>query len=124
MRRSSIWAGGFWDGFSEWAASSEGLESMEALDCVFNALEGARVDSTKRVIIWPDGKRLSIDQSVERIRKDSGINGQVILIHLIGWLQMEYEPEGVDEKQLERFETQIASWVEDYQNTLHPASDS
>jgi len=96
---------------------------MDALDCVFNALDGAKVDPFKRRIIWPDGERLSIDQSVERIRKDSGFDNQAILSHLIGWLQMEYTPEGFDEAQMERFENQIESWVEEYENDLLPESD-
>ena len=127
MKKSSSQAGGFWDDFPEWLGSSEGVESMEAVDFVFNALDGARVDPSARKIIWPDGESLNIDQSVQRIKKDSGLNGQVILSHLIGWLQMEYTPEGFDEEQMERFENQIESWVEQYENEekgLHPASDS
>lgn len=123
MKKASSRTGGFWDDFSEWVGSSEGVESVEALDCVFNALDGARVDSFERRIIWPDGKRLSIDQSVERIKKNSGFDGQVILIHIIGWLQMEYTPEGLDEEQMERFENQIERWVGEYENGLRPASD-
>ena len=116
--------GDFWDDFSEWAGSSEGMESMEACDLVFNALDGSRVDPSARRIIWLDGESLSIEQSVERIRKDSGFKDQVILSHIIGWLQMEYMPEGLDEEQMERFENQIESWVEEYINGLHPESDS
>ena len=48
----------------------------------------------------------------------------MILSHIIGWLQMEYIPEGLDEEQMERFENQIESWVEEYENGLHPESDS
>ncbi|MFH0727272.1 MAG: hypothetical protein V2B19_13150 [Pseudomonadota bacterium] len=95
---------------------------MEALDCVFNALDGARVDPFEKRIIWQDGESLSIDQSVERIRKDSGFDNQVVLSHLIGWLQMEYTPEVLDEEQMERFENQIESWMEEYENDLPPAS--
>jgi len=123
MKKSSSREGGFLEDFSEWMGSSKGVESMEALDCVFNALDGARVDPSARRIIWPDGESLNIEQSIERIKKDSGFNGQVILSHLIGWLQMEYMPEGFDEEQMERFENQIESWVEQYENALRPASD-
>jgi hypothetical protein len=123
VKKSSNRSGGFGDDFSEWVGSSEGEDSMEVLDCVFNALDGARVDSFERRIIWPDGEILSIDQSVERIKKDSGFDNQAILSHLIGWLQMEYTPEGFDEAQMERFENQIESWVEEYENDLPPESD-
>jgi hypothetical protein len=47
----------------------------------------------------------------------------VILTHIIGWLQMEYVPEGLDEEQMEQFENQIESWVEEYENARPPASD-
>ena len=123
MKKPSSLSGCFWDDFPEWLGSSEGVKSMEAVDCVFNALDGARVDPSARRIIWPDGESLNIDQSVERIKKDSGFNGQLILSHLIGWLQMEYTPEGFDEEQMERFESQIESWVEEYEKGLRTASD-
>jgi len=124
MKKPSNRPGSFWHDFPEWLGSSEGVESMEAVDYVFNALDGARVDSSERRIVWPDGESLSISQSVDRIKKDSGFDGQLILIHLIGWLQMGYTPEGLDEKQMEQFENQIESWVQEYENGLYPGSDS
>jgi hypothetical protein len=36
---------------------------------------------------------------------------------------MGYTPEGLDEEQMERFENQIESWVEEYKKTLRSASD-
>jgi len=36
---------------------------------------------------------------------------------------MEYTSEGLREEQLEQFENQIESWVEEYENALHSASD-
>ncbi|MDT8378827.1 MAG: hypothetical protein RQ739_08035, partial [Desulfotignum sp.] len=81
-------------------------------------------DPVKRRIHWPDGESLSIDQSVDRIGKDSGLDRQSILSHLIGWLQMEYIPEGLDEKQMELFENQIESWVEEYENDPPLTTDS
>jgi hypothetical protein len=123
MKKPSRQSGDFFEDFSEWLNSSIGVESMEALDAVYNALDGARVDSSKRRIIWPDGKSLGVDQSVERIGKDSGLDGQVVLTHIIDWLQMGYEPEGLDEDQMEHFEKQIEYWVEEYENRLLPESD-
>jgi len=97
---------------------------MEALDWVFNALDGARVDPSERKIIWSDDQSLSIEQSVDRIRKDSGLDNLVILSHVIGWLRLEYIPEGLDEDQMERFENQIDSWLEEYEKRLPLSSDS
>ncbi len=124
MKKSSTQPGGFLEDFLEWMGSPEGAESMDALDYVFNALDGARVDPVKRRIHWQNGENLSIAQSVDRIGKDSGLDRQSILNHLIGWLQMEYTPEGLDEKQMELFENQIESWVGKYENDLPPTTDS
>jgi hypothetical protein len=57
----------FIEGFLEWMDAPEGQQSIEALDQVFDALEHAGVDARHRKIVWADGKRLSIEQSVERI---------------------------------------------------------
>src|ERR1700729_3877396 len=55
------------NGFLEWMDAPEGQQSIEALDLVFGALEHAGVDARQRKIVWADGKRLSIEQSAERI---------------------------------------------------------
>ena len=52
------------DGFLEWMDAPEGQQSIEALDLVFAALQHAGVDARQRKIVWADGKRLSIEQSV------------------------------------------------------------
>ena len=59
--------GSFLDDFLEWMDSSEGQQSIEAHDLVFDALENAGVDPRQRKIVWDDGQRLSIQQSAERI---------------------------------------------------------
>ena len=124
MKKPSYPAGDLLEDFLEWMGTREGLKSMEALDGVFNGLEGATVEASERKIIWPDGQRLSIEQSVERLHKTSGLDRQAILSHLIGWLQMEYEPQGLDEDQMQRFEKQIDAWVAKYDNALPSTSDS
>lgn len=123
MKKQSSRSGGFLDDFLEWVNSSEGTKSIEILDCVSDALEGARANPTERTIIWPDGEMMSIEQSVERIRRDSGFDGNAILVHVIGWLQMGYTPKGLNEKQMEQFENQLECWVEQYENGDLPASD-
>src|ERR1700722_422804 len=55
------------NGFLEWMDAPEGQQSIEALDLVFDALEHAGVDARQRKIVWADGKRLSIEQSEDRI---------------------------------------------------------
>ena len=41
-----------------------------------------------------------------------------ILSHIIGWLQMEYEPKGLDEKQMEIFESRIEEWTDELELNL------
>ena len=55
------------EGFLDWMDAPEGQQSIEALDLVFAALEHAGVDAGQRKIVWADGTRLSIEQSVARI---------------------------------------------------------
>ena len=103
------------EGFGQWLKSEEGLESMDALDCVHSALDGASVDILEKKIIWSDGERLTIEQSAEKIHRETGMRQDAIISHIIGWLQMEYVPEGHDDEQMELFESQINEWLEDYE---------
>src|SRR3954466_5490632 len=64
----------FVEGFLEWMDAPEGQQSIQALDQVIDALEHAGVDARHRKIVWADGKRLSIEQSVERIHA-KGLRG-------------------------------------------------
>lgn len=101
------------EGFGQWLESEEGLQSLEAVDCVYDALDGASVDISEKKIIWPDGQRLTIEQSAERIHREANLCRNAIISHIIGWLQMEYVPEGLDDEQMEVFESQIDAWVEE-----------
>jgi ABC-type thiamine transport system substrate-binding protein len=60
----------FVDDFLEWMGSPEGQRSIGTLDIVWPLLENADVDAKKRKIIWEDGQRLSITESVQRIHAD------------------------------------------------------
>lgn len=101
------------EGFAQWLESEEGLQSLEAVDCVYNALDGASVDISEKKIIWSDGQRLTIEQSAERIHRGTNLCQDTIISHIIGWLQMEYVPEGLDDEQMEMFESHINAWVEE-----------
>ena len=63
-------------------------------------------------------RRLTIDQGAEKIQQQTGMNIEKIRSHIVGWLQMEYEPKGLDDKQMQLFESHIDAWVEDYENKL------
>jgi len=106
----------FLDGFAEWMGSAEGQLSGEALDVIWVLLETAHVDANKQKIIWEDGKRLSIAQSVQRIHADHpDFPPELIEEHLIGWLQMEYAPPDYSEKQLDELDRLTEKWADDHQ---------
>ncbi len=103
------------DGFFRWLDSPERQLSEEALFEVMDSLEGCSVDPRERVIVWEDGKRLSIAQTAHRIHSQSKLPLSPIESHVIGWLEMHYEPEGFTEQQMEEFEDLTDAWTKDYQ---------
>ena len=112
----------FLDGFAEWMGSAEGQLSGEALDVIWVLLETAHVDANKRKIIWEDGQRLSIAESVQRIHADHpDFPPELIEEHLIGWLQMEYAPPDYSEKQLDELDRLTEKWVDDHQRQAEAA---
>ena len=103
----------FLEGFSEWMGSAEGELSGEVLDAVWRLLQTADVDANQRKIIWEDGKRLSIPESVQRIHADHpDFPPELIEEHLIGWLQMEYAPPDYSEKQLDKLDRLTEKWID------------
>ena len=90
----------FIDGFLGWMDSPEGQHSIEALDLIFDALEHAGVDAKRRKIVWDDGRRLSIEQSVERIHAaHPDVPRDQIESHVCGWLES-CAPDSYSERQL------------------------
>ena len=89
-------------------------ESEQALFDVIDALEEASVDPREQRILWPDGARLSIEDTARRIHSESGAPLDRLQSHVVGWLQMIYEPEGLDEDQMEEFERLIELWTAPY----------
>jgi hypothetical protein len=109
------------DGFLEWMDAPEGQQSIEALDLVFDALEHAGVDARQRKIVWADGKRLSIEQSAERIHAGHpGVPRDLIETHVLGWLES-CAPASYSERQLEELDRLIEPWLDDYERTSRTA---
>jgi hypothetical protein len=92
--------------------------SEQALFEVLDALADASVDPQERKIIWGDGARLSIEDTARRIHSESGMSLDKIESHVIGWLEMTYEPRGLNEQQMEEFELLIERWITPYDETL------
>ena len=88
--------------------------SEQALFEVLDALEEASVDPHERKIIWADGSRLSIEDTARRIHSESGMSLDKIQSHVVGWLEMTYEPRGLTEQQMEEFELLIERWITPY----------
>jgi hypothetical protein len=101
------------DGFLEWMDAPDGQQSIEALDLVFAALQHAGVDAKQRKIVWADGKRLSIKQSVARIHAGHpAVARDLIETHVLGWLES-CAPESCSERQLEELDRLIEPWLDE-----------
>ena len=112
----------FLDGFSQWMGSAEGALSGEVLDAVWMLLETADVDAKKRKIIWQDGNRLSIPESVQRIHADHpDFPPELIEAHVIGWLEMEFAPPDYSAARLEELDRLTEKWVDDHERQAEAA---
>lgn len=89
-------------------------ESEQALFEVLDALKQASVDAGERRIVWPDGARLSVEDTARRIHAGSDSPLDRVQSHVVGWLEMIYEPEGLDDEQMEEFERLIEQWITPY----------
>ncbi len=105
----------FIDGLFEWMDSPRGQLCDEVRETTWHSLEKVDVDATQRKLIWGDGKRLSIDESVQRIRGDyPDFPVELIETHLIAWLEMEFAPKTYSKEQLDELDQLTEKWVNDY----------
>jgi hypothetical protein len=115
----SIEGGAFMDDSTDWVERPECEPSIEALHMVFDALEQADVDPGQRKIIWPDGQRLSIERSAERIHAmypDMPL--ELIEPHVFGWLE-NCAPERYSEQEMEELDRLLQPWIDDYERALY-----
>ena len=102
----------FEDGFLHWMASPDGEQSMAVMDTVFALLDDVEVDAKARQLIWPDGQRLSIDESVQRIHAEySQVPAEQIEDRLISLLEMGYAPEDYSEQQPDQLDRPTERWI-------------
>ena len=92
--------------------------SEQVLLEVLDALENASVDPLEQTILWADGSRLSVEDTARRIHAQSGMPLDTIESHVVGWLEMIYEPHGLNEHQMEEFERLIEQWITPYEEAL------
>jgi hypothetical protein len=89
-------------------------ESEQARFDVFDALEEASADPQDQKILWPDGVRLSIEETASKIHLELGIPLELVQSRVVGWIEAGYEPEGLDEGEMEEFELLIEQWIAPY----------
>jgi len=108
----SVWENNpFIDGLLEWMGSPRGQLSDE----VRETTQKVDVDATHRKLIWDDGKRLSIDESVQRFLGDfPDFPVELIETHLIAWLEMEFTPKTYSQEQIDELDRLTETWVDDH----------
>lgn len=111
----------FIEGFLEWMAFPDGQLAGKVSDLVPATLENASVDARRRKIIWADGKRLSIEQSAERIHAEHpDMPRELIETHLCSWLE-HYVPESYSERQLDELDRLGGPWIRDHERKSRAA---
>jgi len=112
----------FVDDLIDWMGSAEGELSSVARDVVWAALEKVDVDARKRQLIWADGKRLSITESVQRLHADyPEFPFELIEERLIGWLEMEFAPPTYSDEQLDELDQLTEKWIDDHERQVEAA---
>jgi hypothetical protein len=106
----------FLEGLGDWMDSPEGELSSEVSEAVWMLLEKVDVDAKHRKLIWEDGERLSITESVQRIHADyPAFPLELIETHLIGWLEMDFAPPTYSQEQLDELDRLTEKWIEDHE---------
>ena len=120
----SVWENNpFIEELFEWMDSPRGQLSDEVREAAWQILEKVDVDAANRKLIWDDGRRLSIDESVQRIHGDyPELPVELIETHLIAWLEMEFAPKTYSQEQLDELDRLTEKWVNDHYGQRQTAS--
>ena len=112
----SVWENPFIEGLFEYMDSPEGQLADEVREVTWQLLENVDIDAADRKLIWEDGGRLSIHESVQRIQ-DQCPEYPVDLIEsfLIVWIEGEFEPESYTQAQMNELDRLTAEWVDDHE---------
>ena len=95
--------------------SPEGELSSEVSETLWPLLQKLQVDAKQRKLIWPDGKRLDLDESVQNIQTDyPDFSRELIESCLISWLDMEYAPQSYSPEQLDELDRLTERWINDH----------
>jgi len=92
------------------------FEEIDEVVCAIgDALKDASVDARAQRIVCKDGSRLTIEETAARIASRSRLQLESVQFHVVGWLQTHYEPQGLDDEQMEEFEELIERWTDPYE---------
>jgi hypothetical protein len=106
----------FFEAIAEYLNSPEGELQLEVDDVLWDRLKDVHVDAKKRLFLWPDAERLTIEQSVARLAKQfPDYPYDFIECSLIGWLEQGYEPENYSEAQMDELDRLTERWVADHE---------
>ena len=112
----SVWENNpFIEGLFEYMDSPRGQLADEVREVTWQILETVDVDAAERKLIWEDERRLSIDESVQRIHAECP-EYPVDLIEgrLISWLEMEFTPKDYSQEQMDAMDRLTEEWVDDH----------
>ena len=94
--------------------SEENELEFEALDVLRERLTRADVNATDREIIWEDGQRLSLADSIQRSHREyPEYPFEVVQRQFIAWLE-EFDPKFDSQAQWDDYETVSERWLDDY----------
>lgn len=105
--------GGPPDDFEDGPDSAAEDEQSEVSDTLWQLIEGVQLDARQRKLVWSDGKRLSFDESVARVREQyADFTVEEVERFLISWIE-NYAPEDATEKQLDELDRLADAWVDE-----------
>jgi hypothetical protein len=90
------------------------FDDEDILDIVDVALKEAYINTDKRLIIWPDGEKLTVEQSAEKINGENDLDVEVVKDCIMAWVEMDAQHEKKNKKQEELFVEELQNWVNDY----------
>jgi hypothetical protein len=112
----SVWENNpFIEGLLEYMDSPQGQLADEVREVTWLLLKNVDVDANQRKLIWEDGQRLSIAESVQRIYDDcEDCPVEMIEFSLITWLESDFVPESYSQKQLDELDRLTDEWIYDH----------
>lgn len=122
MKKQSGWRG--WSLFEDNPFREGSFERLdtpaieltdEVREFTWQSLQNVDVDTANRKLIWDDGKRLSIDESVQRIHQEyPEYPLDLIEENVIVWLEGEFAPESYSREQLDELDRLTEVWIDDH----------